>query len=165
MHKRCCNLASGNRRTCCEDRHVPVLSAECNTPAPIADAASVLAVASSSFKTDSERVEYCKWHGISYERARAYLPAIRRLERTFREGDAESSFCEGVDRVLRPDRPSATGKLALEADGEEIRVVMPDMPREIFDQLVAADMCPLCTRPAHALRNCPFLPDELRPFC
>ena len=148
---------------------------------PLSDALQVVKVALEQFGSDSARSEYCRWHGVSYRRTLRYSSTVKILERSFSSLPGEYRRLEGGAEDLRllprpeymyssPPEETITGSPVINFytnDGVHYHTIVriDGLPDEEFDAMVARGVCPLCGHHSHALADCPFLPDEIRPFC
>jgi hypothetical protein len=150
-----------------------LFSADAGVVTPLSDALQVVKIALEQFGTDSARSEYCKWHGVSYHRTLRYSSTVKILESAFSR-TGEYRRLPGHPRrhrlLPRPKHTPPAGEPIIDFytnDGlrYSAAVRIEGLADEEFDAMVAEGRCPLCRQRSHILAECPFLPNEIRPFC
>lgn len=153
----------------------PVFGALARVPTP-SDADAIVAEADARYESPGARSEFSRSRGVDYERFKRFALEVRMLERAF---VSESSPGAGAPPTReaallpRPERTRPpTAELCLEAieaeddsgDVVRVRVRVVGLTEQAHESLELAGRCPLCRRRGHALRMCPHVPSELRPF-
>jgi hypothetical protein len=133
----------------------------------VEEAAKIVQEAETAFQASGARAEYCRSHGIDYERFKRSELAVRALDRVFfaeeDDGDAvvvvEAAAIDGdVDMLtLWADGGDSSGEVLM-----RVRVVGPSFSER--EECEGAPVCPLCRSKGHGRVMCPQVPCDLRPF-
>jgi hypothetical protein len=146
----------------------PVLSAlSTQTAAGISYTQSVIKEADSTLcggaASNSARIEFCKYRGVDYVRAKKYIRIVSNLDRVFVKSlvvwnDEKHHLQQRVPEMLAPPvwRRSTCG-------GPDVRV---RITKSALHEMTSLDRCPLCgiCGDDHAFWMCPHLPSELPPL-
>jgi len=151
-----------------EDEEVsrtPVLSAPGRVAvATPSEALSTVAQAISHYGSEGARVEYCRWHGVDYERTLTYAAIVQALDCALEANDVLPPNVVPL-LLAPPKRPQEVGTPTIEVVNTKLRVRIDGVSDAAFNAMVRMGCCPLCRQKIHTLSMCPLLPNELRPFC
>ncbi len=156
-----------------EDEEVsrtPVLSAPGRVAvATPSEALSTVAQAISHYGSEGARVEYCRWHGVDYERTLTYVAIVQALDCALKALDDVRPPNVVPLLLAPPKRPQEVGTPTIEVvrggGNMKLRVRIDGVSDDAFNAMVRMGCCPLCRQKIHTLSMCPLLPNELRPFC
>ena len=98
----CCNSSSSNSRSSHDGDETAAAiasSPRSTTMLSIADVERVVADAERHFLNDSSRIEYCRFHGVDFERANEYLPIIKKMTASLQKVNAQWVRIEGVSET------------------------------------------------------------------
>jgi hypothetical protein len=133
------------------------------------EAAEVVGDAEARFASLGARAEFCRSHGIDYDRFRRCAPLVCALERALAAAAGPNVPDENVSHMFDFSSDVGAPELVIESIGDSsggvrVRVRVAGVSNGDHDALDRAGRCPLCRHSGHRLRMCPHVPDELRPF-